>query len=123
MLKEEFERKQTIHLLKEALEHSWSLQSSSKWTVDNPACGQCGVTSLVVHDYLGGDIAKTRVDGHWHFFNILNGSRHDFTGSQFAVLPHYDDVPSSREEAYLDTNESQYTYLKQAVKEYIDKRN
>ncbi len=42
-----------------ALRKSWSIQSSSKWSVDNPAKGQCGVTSLVVQDILGGEIRKT----------------------------------------------------------------
>lgn len=28
----------------------WSINSSSKWTQDNPANGQCGVTALVVND-------------------------------------------------------------------------
>lgn len=30
------------------LRKSWSIHSSSKWSLDNPAKGQCGVTSLVV---------------------------------------------------------------------------
>ncbi|KAA0545432.1 hypothetical protein FZW96_18640 [Bacillus sp. BGMRC 2118] len=114
--------KQRILLLHEALEQSWSSQSSSLWTEDNPACGQCGVTSLVVHDYTGGEIAKTMAGGRWHFYNIISGVRIDFTSTQFSVLPHYEDRISSREEAMLDTNEVQYTYLKQAVQEYIEKR-
>jgi hypothetical protein len=36
--------------LKKVLFESWSLESSSKWSKDNPAKGQCGVTALVVHD-------------------------------------------------------------------------
>ena len=35
----------------DALFKAWSSQSSSKWSKDNPANGQCGVTSLVVHDF------------------------------------------------------------------------
>jgi len=40
------------------LRQSWSIQSSSKWSDGNPAKGQCGVTSLVVQDILGGDIKR-----------------------------------------------------------------
>lgn len=102
--------------IKKVLFQSWSLQSSSKWSAENPAKGQCGVTALVVHDILGGEIKKTKLPDGWHFYNVINGERYDFTASQFeegAVV--YMDVPSDREEAYADTNELQYTYLKQTV--------
>lgn len=45
-----------------AIKKSWSHQSSSKWSNDNSARGQCGVTALVVHDFLGGEILKTWLD-------------------------------------------------------------
>ena len=45
--------------LLKALRKSWSNQSSSKWSIDTPAKGQCGVTALVVNDILGGKIYKT----------------------------------------------------------------
>ncbi len=38
----------------EALIRSWSIETSSKWTTENPAKGQCGVTALVVQDIYGG---------------------------------------------------------------------
>jgi hypothetical protein len=37
----------------------WSIESSSKWTPQNPAKEQCGVTALVVNDIFGGEILKT----------------------------------------------------------------
>lgn len=121
LLKDEFQvNYPDIETLKHAIEHGWSAHTSSKWSLDNKACGQCGVTALVVHDYMGGEIAKTRVEGEWHFYNVIKGKRHDFTVSQFLTPPLYEDVTSSREEAYLDTNESQYTQLKKVVKDYID---
>jgi len=48
-----------VERLQYALKDSWSLKSSSKWSIKYPACGQCGVTSLVVYDLLGGEIRKT----------------------------------------------------------------
>jgi [ribosomal protein S5]-alanine N-acetyltransferase len=42
----------TAQLLK-VFNNAWSLKSSSKWSRENPAKGQCGVTSLVVNDILG----------------------------------------------------------------------
>ena len=43
------------------LTRAWSVETSSKWRRDNPACGQCSVTALVVQDLLGGEILKTNV--------------------------------------------------------------
>ncbi|MEQ2526331.1 hypothetical protein WMO40_06420 [Bacillaceae bacterium CLA-AA-H227] len=104
-----------IHELKKALFESWSLESSSKWSKDNPSKGQCGVTALVVNDLLGGEIRKTELTDGWHFYNIIDNERYDFTASQFKVGIIYKDFPSDREEALADTNEKQYNYLKERV--------
>lgn len=104
----------------DALFKAWSSQSSSKWSKDNPANGQCGVTSLVVHDLLGGKINKTALPNGWHFYNVVNGTRIDFTSSQFSKEIVYMDVPSNREEAFEDTNEDQYRYLKQAILDHLN---
>ena len=97
-----------------ALFASWSLQSSSLWTAENPAVGHFGVTALVVNDLFGGGIYKTRYDDIWHFYNVINNQRYDFTESQFEQPLHYLDVVSSRAEAFCDTNTAQYAYLKKA---------
>lgn len=99
----------------EVLFKSWSLESSSKWSKENAAMGQCGVTALVVNDILGGEINKTKLPGGWHFYNIINRKRYDFTDTQFKEDILYMDTPSNREEAYNDTNEKQYKYLKHQV--------
>lgn len=52
-----------FNIITDALFQSWSLRSSSKWTKDNPAMGQCGVTALVVNDLIGGEIMKTKLPG------------------------------------------------------------
>ncbi len=105
--------------IEKGLREAWSIKSSSKWIAENPARGQCGVTALVIHDHLGGEIAKTRVEGSWHFYNIIDGIRQDFTASQFESLPDYDDLPSTRDEAFADTNEEQYKSLKEAFQRVI----
>ena len=104
-----------------ALRKSWSIQSSSKWSVDNPAKGQCGVTSLVVQDILGGEIRKTFLEEGWHFYNVINGERKDFTEEQFPCLIDYQDIDSNREEAFQDTNDGQYCYLKSQVYMHLGK--
>ncbi|HDX9588191.1 TPA: hypothetical protein ROX98_001130 [Bacillus pseudomycoides] len=102
--------------MREVLFQSWSKETSSKWTLDNPAKGQCGVTSLVVHDFFGGEIMKTKVPEGWHFYNRINGKRYDFTASQFLEEVTYMNVPSNSEEAFADTNEMQYDALKEKVR-------
>ncbi|WIG38537.1 YunG family protein [Bacillus toyonensis] len=96
----------------EALIKSWSIEISSKWTIENPAKGQCGVTALVVQDICGGKIKKTKIGGVWHFYNFIDGQRFDFTEAQFNENLNYLDVESNREEAFADTNEKQYSILK-----------
>lgn len=95
----------------EALRAAWSAESSSLWTAENPARGHCGVTALVIQDHFGGAIRKTMLPEGPHFYNVIDGERHDFTTGQFSQLPAYDDTPSSREEAFSDTNEYQYAVL------------
>ena len=110
-----------IEQLAMALPKSWSLQSSTKWSADNPAKGQCSVTALIVNDLLGGEIKKTKLPDGWHFYNYINGKRYDFTATQFREGIEYIDIPSNRVEAYVDTNEHQYSYLKQNVLREIDR--
>ena len=112
------EKKHFIQI-KKALQNSWSLKSSSKWSADNPAKGQCGVTALVVNNHLGGEIKKTKLLDGWHFYNVIDNKRYDFTSSQFSEEILYMDIDSTREEAFSDTNESQYLYLNQSVLNYI----
>ncbi|HGO9412444.1 TPA: hypothetical protein ACLBZX_000755 [Bacillus cereus] len=99
----------------EALIKSWSIETSSKWTIENPAKGQCGVTALVVQDIYGGEIKKTKVREVWHFYNFIDGQRFDFTKNQFNGKLNYMDVESNRKEAFADTNEKQYSILKEKV--------
>ena len=50
-----------IHTLITALKRSWSAETAydaSDWSPQNPARGQCAVSSLVVQDYLGGELVR-----------------------------------------------------------------
>lgn len=108
-----------IERISKALSKSWSAESSTKWSKDNPSAGQCGVTALVVYDLLGGEIKKTKLPDGWHFYNFIKNKRYDFTVSQFRERILYMDITSNRDEAYADTNEGQYTYLKQKVLDFL----
>jgi len=107
-------------VIRKNLEQCWSLKSSSFWTPDNPAAGQCGVTALVIQDVFGGEILKTRLpNGQWHFYNRINNKRIDFTDEQFAEPITYLDQPASRAEAFTDTNDVQYKYLSNAFRSVL----
>jgi hypothetical protein len=77
--------------LETAIKQSWCSETSyepESWTKENPAKGQCSVTSLVVQDYFGGEIlcAKvTLVNGEEinHYYNSINGVEIDLTRAQF----------------------------------------
>ena len=105
----------SIARLAEQLKAAWSAETATPWTAGNPARGQCSVTALVVQDLLGGEILKTRVGPHWHFYNRLDGRRVDLTESQFETPPAYEDLPATRAEALSDTSVRQYQALRHAL--------
>ena len=81
----------TLTELEEAIRASWGLDTAdadNDWTPENPSCGQCDVTSLVVHDLLGGELLGSdvyldgeRVEGHmWN--RLASGIEVDLTRDQ-----------------------------------------
>lgn len=84
---------QEFEEFKGKLKTAWCQATSyykDQWTPENPACGQCLVSSLVVQDKFGGTIAfadavlpdGTLAEGG-HFFNEIDGKRVDMTQNQF----------------------------------------
>ena len=85
----------------EAIRASWTRSTSAdpdEWTEANPGRGQCDVTSLVILEYLGGDLQHARVflDGeqiehhYWNQFtatDALDLTQDQFTGDQTISEP------------------------------------
>lgn len=80
--------------IERAVRESWSADTCTpefraRWTPDNPARDQCGVTALVLHDLLGGELLRgeVRVRGRrtdYHWWNRLGaGVEVDLTREQF----------------------------------------
>ncbi|MFE3599762.1 hypothetical protein ACFXP3_26550 [Streptomyces sp. NPDC059096] len=80
--------------IEQAIRSSWSAETCtpeyrSRWTPDNPARDQCGVTAMVLHDLLGGELIRgeVHVDGErtdFHWWNRLGmGIEMDLTREQF----------------------------------------
>jgi hypothetical protein len=105
-----FERERIAAVLRE----SWSLESSGQWLADNPARGQCNVTTLLIHDLFGAEILKTPLPEGDHFYNRIDGERIDLTESQFAAPVAYLDLASDRSEALAGTSQARYEALKAA---------
>jgi hypothetical protein len=82
----------TLAQLEEAIREAWSLDTAEEddgWTPENPSRGQCDITTLVVHDLLGGEIlaADVHLEGERieaHMWNrLVSGIEVDLTRDQF----------------------------------------
>ncbi|MFE6222804.1 MULTISPECIES: hypothetical protein [unclassified Streptomyces] len=80
--------------IERAVRSSWSAETCtpeyrSRWSEDNPARDQCGVTAMVLNDLLGGELLRgeVHVDGErvdYHWWNRLGaGVEVDLTREQF----------------------------------------
>ena len=97
--------------IRSLLRRCWSPDSSSQWSAQNPARGQCNATAPVLHDHFGGEILKTPFEGQWHFYNRIGDRVCDLTADQFSSPPAYLDLPSSRDEALAGTTPERYKNL------------
>lgn len=103
--------------IQRALRKAWSPSTASQWTPDNPAAGQCNVTSLLIHDLFGGELLKTPLSAGDHFYNRIGGRRYDFTASQFEQPIAYMDLPATRAEAELGAAHDELAELRGAFQE------
>ncbi len=108
--------------IRQALPRAWSSKTAVQWTAANPASGQCNVTAAVIYDLFGGEILRTRLPDVWHYYNRIDGTRVDFTDSQFHALgalfeapQAYDDEPTSREAAMTGIPDREYQALRSAL--------
>ena len=82
-----------IETLEEALRQSWSSETSFFDAIpsSNLVRGQCVVSSLVVQDFLGGELTRVKVEGvgidEKHYFNVLDdGTVIDTTRMQYGFM-------------------------------------
>jgi hypothetical protein len=97
-----------------ALRQSWSRATARQWTEENPAAGQCNVTSLLVHELFGGELLKTRLPEGDHFYNRIDGVRFDFTEGQFDRSIFYNDEPITRDDAKRGVTPAELATLRAA---------
>lgn len=104
--------------IQDALRKAWSLSTSSQWTANNPAAGQCNVTSLLVRELFGGDLLKTLLPAGDHFYNRIGGKRYDFTACQFVQPIAYLDILTNRADARSGATNDQLVEFRAAFQEY-----
>jgi hypothetical protein len=120
----------------QALRASWQNDTcfdATMWSTDNPARGQCVSSSLVMQDYVGGDLRRYDVvlpDGSHekHYCNILpNDTEEDMTREQykFPVTLRIDPVDlkrfnSVRQKRLAEpVTRAKYERLRDRVAEYL----
>lgn len=120
-----------ISTLEYALQNAWNKETSVKpsfWTPQNNALGQSIPTVLVVQDYCGGDILKTRsflltvpTTRITHYYNSVNDIIYDFTKSQYPNgITQGESTIISRKTLLSSTSISQkYKTLKERVENII----
>jgi len=111
--------------LEEAIRESWGKDTcypawQDRWSPDNPALGQCLVTSLVVQDYFKGELVYCKHNDH--YWNLLtNGKRIDFTKEQFPpeTVICIDDVHLREDLLENPKTKERYELLKKRVMEKL----
>ena len=81
----------TLQQLTKALHQAWDSDTAydaTEWSSNNKARGQCVVSSLLVQDYLGGELVRYEInEGSLHEMHYANqledGTIVDTTGSQY----------------------------------------
>ncbi|MEO0714602.1 MAG: hypothetical protein AAFY37_11880, partial [Pseudomonadota bacterium] len=114
--------------VRSALEKAWSLDTAQQWSQENPANGQCNVTSAVIHDLFGGEVLRTRIETIWHYYNQMDGKRCDLTDSQFtrpgarfAAPNPYEDQLTDRHAAMQGIPQREYDTLRKALIDELSK--
>lgn len=79
--------------MKKRIEKAWCKETAhpsyqKNWTPDNPSCGQCCVTALLIQEKIGGEIYSCKVRGYnnTHYINIINDRIIDLTAGQFGGI-------------------------------------
>lgn len=62
-----------------AVRASWSAETTDEWHPDDPARHQCGVSALVIQDYLGGRVVMNVFGSRTVWFNELADGTELFT--------------------------------------------
>ena len=94
----------------------------NEYKKSNKTFGMCAITSLVINDYLGGDIGKIHVNKVSHYFNIINNEIVDLTANQFNSCIDYKDfvIIKRKDILNLDTTERYFKLKQRVIKKFLE---
>lgn len=107
-----------IFELKQLLNLSWKYETCSprlkgKWNKENPALGQCAITSLIVNDFFGGQIMRCMTSSGSHYYNLIDDNIIDLTVEQFLdEIPQYKEGQERTREYLLSNEDTKNRYEK-----------
>ena len=85
-----------------------------KWSSENPSVGQCLVTTLLIQEMKGGEIASCKVGNCSHFVNIIDEQIIDYTSEQFKAPINYKKIIFKERNRLLENKDTLKRY--QALK-------
>ncbi|MCT4612088.1 MAG: hypothetical protein N4A47_01805 [Clostridia bacterium] len=119
-----------INKLRCACYNSWDEKTCydgvlDRWNENNKELGHCAITSMVVNDYIGGNIIKAVVkdEEDAHYFNEVDENIIDLTIEQYNYSPIYE-LTKIKTKADLLKNENtkkRYEILSERVKLFLNK--
>lgn len=114
----------TIDELKKILLEVYSKETAhpdwqDKWSKENPTCGQCVPTALLVQYYFGGDICRHNIESH--YFNVINNHVVDLTKEQFDYDLDYSNSVVKQPDQNKANVKQRFELLKDRVEEYVRK--
>jgi hypothetical protein len=96
----------------EALKKSLSTDSDRKMKFRQKITGEDSLIPLVIHDVFGGEILKTHSNKYWHFYNMVDGERVDFSEAESTDLyenESFEDIPATTDETYGSIDNADYS--------------
>ena len=115
--------------LENILRISWNAETCcpplrDKYDGSNPSLGQCAITTLIVHDFIGGKIMRCMTKEGSHYYNRIGDTIIDLTKDQFngEFIDYKNSEERTRE--YLLSNEdtkNRYLLLQSIVKDNFNK--
>jgi hypothetical protein len=113
--------------VKEALRRTNVFENNGGSHTGNPALDQSSLISRLIHDIFGGEILKTLNGQDWHFYNMVNGERVDFTASEARNLSrenHLTDIPATADETQKYFEQEDYlTFYQRFVRAFEESVN
>jgi len=91
-----------------ALQQTWALEGNPGCNTNKTVDDQSSATSRLIYDIFGGEILKTQYKESWHFYNLIDGERIDFSLSEINKS-----LLEKQLEDHLSTPEETHHYFSQ----------